>query len=55
MPDDLSSTLAGAKRIADGPQFACLMPGKTPDFSFCGGPAAEAQHRGEVVHDLVAV
>ena len=43
MPDsDPSTTLAEAKRIADGLAFACLMPGRTPDFSFCGGPAAEA-------------
>lgn len=43
MPDsDPSTTLTEAKRIADGLAFACLMPGRTPDFTFCGGPAAEA-------------
>jgi hypothetical protein len=42
MADDLTSTLAEAKRIADGLQSACILPGKTPDFTACGGPAAEA-------------
>ena len=42
MPDDLAAALAEAKRVADTLQFACMMPGKTPDFTFCGGPAAEA-------------
>ena len=40
--DDLASTLAEAKRVTDTLQFACRLPGKTPDFTFCGGPAAEA-------------
>ena len=40
--DRVASTLAEAKRIADGLQFACILPGRTPDFTFCGGPAAEA-------------
>ena len=44
MPDAgrVASTLAEAKRIADGLQFACRLPDKTPDFFACGGPAAEA-------------
>ena len=42
MDDDLTSTLAEAKRIADSLQFACRIPDKTPDFTACGGPAAEA-------------
>ena len=42
MPDDLSSTLEEAKRIADGLQFACRIPDKTPNFAGAGGPAAEA-------------
>ena len=42
MSDDLASTLAEAQRIADALQFACRLPDKTPDFTFCGGPAAEA-------------
>ena len=42
MSDDLAPTLAEAKRIANGLQFACRLPDKVPDFTFCGGPAAEA-------------
>ena len=42
MSDDLAATLAGAKRIADGLQFACRSAAYTPDFTGCGGPAAEA-------------
>jgi len=42
MADDLASALTEAKRIADALGFACRLPGKTPDFTFCGGPAAEA-------------
>ena len=42
MPDDLTSTLAGAKRIADALGFACRHPDRTPNFAGCGGPAAEA-------------
>jgi len=41
-PDDLTATLSEAQRIADGLQFACRIPDKTPDFTSCGGPAAEA-------------
>lgn len=40
-PDDLTVTLAKARKIADGLQFACRLPDKTPDFFACGGPAAE--------------
>ena len=40
--DRVAATLAGAKRIADGLQVACRIPDKTPDFTACGGPAAEA-------------
>ena len=42
MSDDLTSTLAEAKRIADALQFACRYPDRKPDFTWCGGPAAEA-------------
>lgn len=41
-PSALAATLAEAKRIADGLQFACRLPDKKPDFTACGGPAAEA-------------
>lgn len=41
-PDDLTAALAKAKRTADTLQFACILPGRKPDFTFCGGPAAEA-------------
>ena len=40
-PDDLTAELAKAKKIADGLQFACRLPDRKPDFTFCGGPAAE--------------
>jgi hypothetical protein len=42
VPDDLSAELTKAKSIADGLHFACKLPDKTPDFTACGGPAAEA-------------
>jgi hypothetical protein len=42
MADDLTALLAESQRIADGLQFACRLPDKTPDFTACGGPAAEA-------------
>ena len=38
----VSVTLAEAKRIADTLAFACRIPDKVPDFTACGGPAAEA-------------
>ena len=41
-PDGLASTLAEAKRIADALGVACRLPDKRPDFTFCGGRAAEA-------------
>ena len=41
-PDNPSATLEKAKRIADGLHFACRIPDKKPDFTACGGPAAEA-------------
>ena len=40
--DPVSVTLAEAKRIADTLAFACRIPDKVPDFTACGGPAAEA-------------
>ena len=40
--DDLSSLLSEARRVADGLYFACRLPDKKPDFTACGGPAAEA-------------
>jgi hypothetical protein len=40
--DPVASTLAEAKRIADGLGFATRILGMTPDFTACGGPAAEA-------------
>ena len=39
--DQLASTLAEAKRIADALGFACRLPDRKPDFTGCGGPAAE--------------
>jgi hypothetical protein len=33
---------AEKRRIAEGLLYACRIPGKTPDFSSCGGPAAVA-------------
>lgn len=42
-PDDpASATLTEAERIANGLQNATRMLGLTPDFTGCGGPAAEA-------------
>lgn len=41
MADDPGAELAKAKRIADGLQFACRIPDRKPDFTACGGPAAE--------------
>ena len=40
--DTLAAVLAESKRIADGLQFACRRIDATPDFTACGGPAAEA-------------
>ena len=40
--DDLTCALDEAKKVAHTLEFACILPGKTPDFTFCGGPAAEA-------------
>ena len=42
MADNPSATLEEAKRIADSLHFACRIPDKKPDFTACGGPAAEA-------------
>jgi hypothetical protein len=39
--DDLVARLAESKRIADTLAFACRDPNRKPDFTFCGGPAAE--------------
>lgn len=39
--DDPAAILAEATRIADGLHFAARIPDKVPDFSSCGGPAAE--------------
>jgi hypothetical protein len=38
----MTAEIAHAKGIADGLQFACRLPDKKPDFTACGGPAAEA-------------
>jgi len=40
--DSAAVILAEAKRTADALAFACRVPDKVPDFSACGGPAAEA-------------
>lgn len=40
--NDPASELAKAKRIAGSLQFACRDPARKPDFTACGGPAAEA-------------
>jgi hypothetical protein len=40
--DRAASILAEARRIARTLETACRNPGKTPDFTACGGPAAEA-------------
>jgi hypothetical protein len=40
--DRAAAALDEAKRIADALHFACRLPDKTPDFTACGGPAAEA-------------
>jgi hypothetical protein len=37
--------LAEAKSAADALKFACRLPDKEPDFTACGGPAAEAYWR----------
>lgn len=37
----LSAALEEGRRIADGLQFACRDPERSPDFFACGGPAAE--------------
>jgi hypothetical protein len=42
LPADLDAELARAKQIANGLQFACRLPDRKPDFTACGGPAAEA-------------
>jgi hypothetical protein len=42
MAPDPAAILAEAKRTADALAFACRIPDKVPDFSACGGPAAEA-------------
>lgn len=38
----VAAALDEAKRIADGLNFACRNPDWAPDFTGCGGPAAEA-------------
>jgi hypothetical protein len=40
--DDVSALLAESQRIADGRAAATRILGMTPDFTACGGPAAEA-------------
>lgn len=37
-----AARLDESEAVANGLLFACLIPGKLPDFSSCGGPAAEA-------------
>lgn len=59
MADDLFSSLKEARRIADGLQFACRDPERKPNFTFAGGPAAEAYweyfHPARVVSLLAAL
>jgi hypothetical protein len=38
----VAAALDEAKQIADALHFACRLPDKKPDFTACGGPAAEA-------------
>lgn len=43
MPEpDLAAELIEAKRTAWALDYAARIPGRTPDFTACGGPAAEA-------------
>lgn len=37
----LKAGLDADERIADGLSFACKIPGRVPDFTGAGGPAAE--------------
>jgi Family of unknown function (DUF6221) len=41
----LRARLDEDEATADGLQFACRLPDKVPDFTACGGPAAEAYWR----------